>query len=572
MGLTSKAFSDIITFSRSSNATRVGPDGKIAYAPHNLLTYSEQLDNAAWNQASLTVTANATAAPNGTATADKLIANTTNTYHQVSESVTTVASVVYAFSVYLKMGESRYANLLMNNNGGFSAIGVDMQAGTIVTNSVGVTQTTGSIQSVGNGWYRATVFVQAASTSIDFRITASNSANTSWSFAGDGSSGFYAWGAQVSAGSIAGDYTPTTSAAVYGPRFDYDPVTLAAKGLLIEEQRTNLITYSEQFDNAAWTKGDITVTANTTTAPDGTTTAEKITESATNFSHLAYQSFSASATAYTVTVYAKAAERSWIYLRFDTDAPVISAWYNLSTGTVGTVGSGVTASITSVGNGWYRCTYTRTATATTQYAVVGVSNADGTAFYTGDGTSGVYVWGAQLEAGAFATSYIPTVASSVTRSADVASVNTLSPWFNAVEGTLFAQFDEYISSSSITNQVFASLNDGTANNEMLLYRSGGGFDARFAILTSGALQADVATSITIAQNTAYKTAGAYKLNDIAASTSGNTPGTDTSATIPTVSALQIGGGRGTTAFSGHLRRLAYYPRRLTNAELQALTA
>lgn len=577
MGLTSKAFSDIITFSRSSNATRVGPDGKIAYAPHNLLTYSEQLDNAAWNQSSMTVTANSVAAPNGTTTADKLIANTTNTYHQVSESVTTVASVVYAFSVYLKMGESRYANLLMNNNGGFSAIGVDMQAGTIVTNSVSVTQAVGSIQSVGNGWYRATVFVQAASTSIEFRITASNSANTNWSFAGDGSSGFYAWGAQVSAGSIAGDYTATTSAAVYGPRFDYDPVTLAAKGLLIEEQRTNLITYSEQFDNAAWLKSNATVTPSATTAPDGTVTADSLLENSISSIHGCYESITITAgVVYTNSYYVKSNGRTFfrIYIVDGGGGNGVYADFNLSAAIsqASAIGSGASASssIVNVGNGWYRCSVTGTpggAITTITNSLYMQTSYQGSINYTGDGTSGVYLWGAQLEAGAFATSYIPTVASTVTRSADAVSVSATSPWFNAVEGTLYAEAAPLIANTGASRGIFG-LSGGTSSNSISLYINSSGSLSGGYIVNGGAAQADFTPTYS------NKTALAYKANDVNMGAGGAIGTTDTSATIPTISQVQLGDIYGGTSFklNGWLRRIAYYPRRLTNAELQALTA
>lgn len=557
MGLTSKAFSDIITFSRSSNATRIGPDGKVQYAPHNVLTYSEQFDNAAWTKNAASVSANSLAAPDGTITADKLVENTASDAHylDIRPSVTAGKSTM---SVYVKAAGRTRFQIREGSNGEVASFDLN--------------NLSGNITSIGNGWYRCWLTATPASTTFIYQIRLLNDSGT-LVYTGDGSSGLYVWGAQVSLGSIPGDYTPTTSAAVYGPRFDYDPVTLAAKGLLIEEQRTNLMTYSEDLSNAAWLKSNVTVTANAVVAPDGTTTADKLVDSATNSVHSITQAISVtSGTAYTVTFYAKAAERSFLIIQLFGGSTF--AYFNLSTGVVGTTsGSPTATSVTPAGNGWYRCSITATAGTTGSVnCIVYVAATDGNATYAGDGTSGIYLWGGQYEAGAFATSYIPTVASTVTRSADVASVNTLSPWYNATEGTLFAQYDEYISSSSITNQVFASLNDGTSSNEMLLYRSGGGFDARFAILTSGALQADVATSVTIAQNTVYKTAGAYKLNDIAASTSGNTPGTDASATIPTVSALQIGGGRSTTAFSGHIRRLAYYPRRLTNAELQALTA
>jgi hypothetical protein len=558
MGLTSKAFSDIITFSRASNATRTGPDGKIAYAPHNLFTYSEQFDNAAWTKSEMSVTANSIASPSGTVNADKVISSTVNTYHQVSSNVTTVANVVYALSVYLKMAEGRYANLLVNNNGGFSAIGIDMQTGTIVTNSVAVAQASGSIQSVGNGWYRAVIFIQAASTSLDFRITASNSANTSWTFAGDGTSGFYVWGAQASAGNIAGDYTPTTSAAVYGPRFDYDPVTLAAKGLLIEEQRTNLITYSEAFDNAAWTLYQATVTANATTAPDGTSTADMLSATGSPFG-LALRSISVTSGAtYTATVFLKGGSISTgIFGVTDTGTGLdYSVSVNLNSGTITSTSAGITSSIQAAGNGWYRVAITRTASGTSLNPFVGPNASSGS----------IYAWGAQMEAGAFATSHIPTVASTVTRSADVASVNTLSPWYNATQGTLYVEVNRYAQNVNVRGAIF---HDGTTSNYLALSEvTYSGSSA--AVVSGGAVQAAIgtgSTSIGIKKN-----AFAYKTNDFALSENGGSVLTDTSGTIPTVTTMGVGNLTSANVGTGHIRRIAYYPRRLTNAELQALTA
>lgn len=563
MGLTSKAFSDIITFSRASNATRIGPDGKVAYAPHNLVTYSEDFSNAAWITNNSTISSNVLASPGGTVTADRLTEDTNNTDHKVRQTFTFTA-IPHTYSVYVKAAERTCVALQAYDGSTLFGYIFNLATGELGSRVSGSsTSVTGAIASVGSGWYRCSITFTPAAAAGQVNVgLASNT--TTISYTGDGTSGAYLWGAQVSRGSIPGDYTLTTSAAVYGPRFDYDPVTLAAKGLLIEEQRTNLITYSEQVDNAAWTKVGLNISANALAAPDGTTTAEKITESAAGGTHLAYQSLSASATAYTVTVYAKAAERSWMYLRFDTDAPVISTWYNLSAGTVGTVGSGVTASITSVGNGWYRCTYTRTATATTQYAVVGVSNADGTSSYAGDGSSGVYIWGAQLEAGAFATSYIPTIASSVTRSADVASVNTLSPWFNATEGTLFADFqiNTGVSYAAIAN-LFTN-----ANNEIVLVGGTATVGAQgFVVINGGAVQANIGS-----RALSSKQAGAYKANDFASSTNGAAAATDTSGTLPSVTSLVLGNENSSAYLNGWLRRVAYYPRRLTNAELQALTA
>jgi hypothetical protein len=171
---------------------------------------------------------------------------------------------------------------------------------------------------------------------------------------------------------------------------------------------------------------------------------------------------------------------------------------------------------------------------------------------------------------AFASSYIPTGASTVTRSADVASVDTLSPWFNATEGTLFAEVDTVAPTSS-ANKYVAELSDGTTNNRTILYIGDDAFTKGF-IAVSGAAQASLINSTTISANIAVKQSLAYEVNNIGLVTNGGTVDTDTSASIPTVSILRIGAGVGAEPLNGHLRRIAYYPRRLTNAELQALTA
>ena len=161
---------------------------------------------------------------------------------------------------------------------------------------------------------------------------------------------------------------------------------------------------------------------------------------------------------------------------------------------------------------------------------------------------------------AFASSYIPTLASTVTRSADVASVNTLSPWYNATEGTFLFDFNQF------NTEAIASIGDDTFNNSLrfnvanMARGSGTGFPSTVTLGTS--------------QNGSRKLAVAIKLNDYAGSFDGGAVSTDTSASmVPTPSVFGIGRDYGTNGYmSGYLRRIAYYPRRLTDAELQALTA
>ena len=211
------------------------------------------------------------------------------------------------------------------------------------------------------------------------------------------------------------------------PRLNYSLINGAwtQPTVLIEPASTNIVSYSEQFDNAFWTKGGASITANTTTAPDGTTTADTLTEASNTGEHIVYCGFASDAAYYTLSVFAKANTRNWITLY----ANGIWQSFNLSTGTVGTVGTNVTATIIPVGNGWYRCAVTRLMTATNNYWQVNIATGDnailtvsdpGTS-YTGNGTGSVYLWGAQVEKTYGMTSYIPTTTAAVTRAQDVVS-------------------------------------------------------------------------------------------------------------------------------------------------------
>lgn len=364
------------------------------------------------------------------------------------------------------------------------------------------------------------------------------------------------------------------------PRIDYDPVTLACKGLLIEESRTNLLTYSEQFDNAAWTKTRSSISANATTAPDGTVTADKLVEDTTpSNSHYLYQSASVvTGTYYTYSVFIKVAERSNFAISFFNNNSAFigaTAYFNLSTGVVTFMDVGVyAANITNLGNGWYRVSATSLATATATGFVVSSLVVSGTNMsYTGDGTSGIYIWGAQLEAGAFATSYIPTTSAQVTRAADVASMTgaNFSSWYRQDEGT-------FVTSGSITfvggslYPASLSVDDNSSSNAMEMSVWDAASDQlQFAGYASGVAQWAVSGSAYTAGAQSL-IAATYKVNDFVAAYSGTLGSADTSGIVPTVTQLRIGANRGGgSPRNGHISRITYYPQRLANATLQALS-
>jgi len=367
------------------------------------------------------------------------------------------------------------------------------------------------------------------------------------------------------------------SAAINGPRFDYDPVTLAPRGLLIEEQRVNLLTYSDQFDfSPNWLKTNTIVTADATASPDGTTNADKLIGTSTAAGHQCQQTAVVTATlgtTYTFSVYLKAAEYEFAFIGINGTAfvaqPYISV--NLSSGAVATTnGSPVSSSAVSAGNGWFRVTIT----GTTDVAAGTVSpdvrpSPDGVWANRNtaqDGVSGIFLWGAQAEVGVFATSYIPTVAATVTRAVDSASITgtNFSSWYNASEGTIVFSGDSSRTGSPVTRTF--QFDDGTSNENI---RSGN--TSTLQVVDGNVTQANITTSPAIPFNgTVFKFASAYKLNDFASVTTGAVA-VDSSGTIPTVTQLSLGGSFAGGILSGHIRTFTYYPQRLTNAQLQALS-
>jgi len=214
------------------------------------------------------------------------------------------------------------------------------------------------------------------------------------------------------------------------PRFDYDPVTLACKGLLIEENRTNLLLQSEDFETTWADTGTTTQTKNVVIAPSNTQTGNEITSGTVGYNG-AVQSvvITSSANSYTGSCYLKAGTVTSVRLRLrfynlGTTADG-NAYFNLSAGTA-TADGNRTATITPVGNSWYRCTITGADNNT------GNNRAD--LFVMSNNQQGnFYAWGAQLEAGALPTSYIPTTTTSLTRNADVATMTgtNFSNWFKS---------------------------------------------------------------------------------------------------------------------------------------------
>lgn len=363
-------------------------------------------------------------------------------------------------------------------------------------------------------------------------------------------------------------YIPTTSAAVYSLPIDHNPTTFAPLGVLIEEQRTNLLQWSQAADNAAWSKSALlTVNGNNSGAPNGTATFCNLTPSTTNTQHyISTAAFTQAASALCCSAYFKANGYRWV--RFAHSTGIIS--FDTLTGTIGAT-SGITSSgVQSLGNGVYRAWFVYTASAVSTSIFISVNNADntGTTSFAGDGTSGVFVWGAQAEQGAFPTSYIPTVASQVTRAADQVSILTSAFGFNATAGTMVASARPILANSL---GAAASINDGTGNEEIVIYRDASG-NLVYQVEDGGANQLDPLDSGQNAANlTEHKMAVAWAANDFATAVNGNAAVTDTSGTLPTVTTLEVGVNQANNYFNGTIKRLTYFPTRRTDADLQVLT-
>ena len=565
MPLVNKTFSDIITFSRASSATMFDSSGTLVYAPMNLLTYSEEFDNADWTkQSSVSVSTDTTIAPNGTTTADTITADSGS---GIFQNITVTIGQRVTQSIYLRAGTATSV-MFRDDTGAGRHIVVNPSTG-VVTSTAGTLIDFGSIL-MGNGWYRIYFSYVADATLVRGNVRPDS--------AGAGQT-FILWGAQTNfypmQGGVTGDlstYYPTTSAAYQGPRFDYNPATLAARGFLIEEQRTNLLLQSADF-TTTWIQTNVTITANTTASPDGGTNGDTLlTNVAGATTSQNSQSFTAGSTI-TVTVFAK--KNASNFVRFEVGG-LVNCWFDLNTGVTGTNGAGSgnvlfsAKSIQSISNGWYRCVLTVTTTTITTLGVnIFATNADNTSSAI---NSSIFLWGAQLEAGAFPTSYIPTTTTALTRSADVASVNTLSPWFNATEGTLYAQGILVGGvAGTFPGQVALVGSNANTDNIRISWSANSGA-MRFGVRVADVNQVDLAGPSKLSGDS-YKVAGTYKTNDAQAAFDGTASTVDTSVTLPVITSLLFGG---TTTYQlpGNLwlRRTTYYPRRLSQAELVSLTA
>ena len=367
-----------------------------------------------------------------------------------------------------------------------------------------------------------------------------------------------------------------TTAAINGPRFDhvYNGSSWVSKGLLIEEARTNLTAYSEQFDNAYWSKTRMTVLANSVIGPDNQTAADLLYPSTGTYSFWEKSLGTISNPAsYTISIFLKYAGKRWAYI-YGPNGSFLT-FFDVQNGVIGTVAAQATlASITNVGNGWYRCVVAFNTANPSGYCIIGVSDSDGAQAVTGSGTDGVYAWGSQFELGAFPTSYIPTTTTAVTRSADVCQITggDFSGFYNQSEGSFAVEFDRpMVGSIAGDSMIYIAAGSGAPSaiqNGAYIVTSGN--ITAYGYVSAHTYDFDHGSQLA---NTIYKIATGIRANDFASSLNGAPILTDNSGTVGTNERLLIGYLDWSTGvrLNGHIARLRYFNARLINSQLVALS-
>ena len=604
---TSLIHTDGAAVTRAADVTEItGND----FGTFNLVEYSEEFDQ--WNNTGpAEVKPNQALAPNGTFTADELDYTSGSGVPYLTKTIPVSTPTSFSFSLYVKTNDADSTVIRVREGSGVThntRLNIDLSANSVTTIDQGAFSTlSSSMTAVGNGWYRVSASIAvdtntlSSYTSVRYEIYYDAFANIS---SDQGS--FYLWGAQLEESSTLTPYVKSdvtfTSRASTATYYDYngvirtaavdearnvaflpDGVTgnfVSAGELLLEEASTNLVKESEDFLNF-WSP-DIEFTfSKTESAPDGTNNATKFTPTTT--SSLKRQKISCVVSnlgPHTFSVYAKAAGYNNIELQvnaqtFNPGSSNIRARYELDTETavITVPGTNTTASIENVGNGWYRCSYTSDALVVTNAACqVRVNNGTSSTF-AGDGTSGVIFWGAQFEEGSYATSYIPTFGAEVTRAADVSSSssNTLgNSFYDQTKSSVFVDYHKPFNGNWPSYEPFFRVKDTKSPYDFITFgNTNGAGNTNSVYWTSsvgGSNQLDY-KQYSAGNSGFYRHAIAITTDDGAFSYAGDvSTRTDNSITMPSsLNKAEI------MELNCHIKRIAYWPERLTNDLLDNMT-
>ena len=551
------------TFTRSSAATRVNADGNIEKETQNQITYSNDLSQTAWLKYLISITGGQSGYDG---TSDAWLLEKSGAYGNVYRNVSN--SGVVTWSVYAKAGSYDFLALrFRNTSNNYRTAFFDLSNGTLGSVDSNIIKHT--IESVGSGWYRCQIaFNDSAINQVMIYPSDVNNG-----IANSGTGNIYIQDAQLEQGLVARDVITTTTTAVEGgitdnvPRLDYTDSSCPA--LLLEPQRTNLYQHSEYIFNFQGTE-----TFNDSNSPEGVSNAVKLTKTSASdqFVNMSWSGSSLTAsTDYTLSLFVKhAGDDVDVRYEYNNSNDWGKAWYALfqvrSSGVTASTTSNCTSDVKDYGNGWYRIlVFVETASSITPSSpsnllrVIGASGDD------------VLVYGAGMEEGSYATSYIPSYGSSVTRNGETCNSAGTSATFNSTEGVLYAEisalYDDQtsrritISDGTNTNRIVTGYN--TSSNQIFYFIIVGGSTIASAIYTT--------TDITDFHKVAIK----YKVNDFALWIDGVERHTDSSGAIfgaNTLSEMQFTQGSGSGLnFYGNTKQVIYIPTALTDAELADLT-
>ena len=569
----SKSLDPRITFTRAQTgniATYTGSDGLIKYAgPNaprfdhkqtfrtNLLTYSEQMDQK--GQVEVNVTTNVISAPDGSSTADLIQETTSNNQHNIQQGAATVVGGLHTVSVYAKAYSSnrvlRMATYKVDN-----PVGTDtaylFNLNTGVATFVG--GVSGGMEYAGDGWYRCYVTTGNinAGTGVYFGIAETNGV---FIYIGDGSSGFYLWGAQLEASDAPTAYIATGPSAV-------TRTATESLGLLIEESRTNLVTYSQDFTQSIWQSASNRATCDNTTGiddPSGGTTASRWSSGTSAGQELIYRQTGTSAGTLTGETCTKS-----IWIRRVSNDGSVSFFLGDNVGNV------VNSQLDSVPVGtWVRCSITRT--------IVGNNGDTRNYIAVYPGTNGqpttIDIWGDQFEIGSFPTSYIPTSGSSVTRPVDSCGIaaSQMSGWFNSDNFSMTIEAESSGSTPGVGRAIWGISDGGSFNNSMYLTLPENNNTVTLSMVTGGTGQGTLAFDSVFDKNTVYNLGFGVANADRVTVNGGAVTNSISSGTLASeYNQFNIGSGWSLGAARqgrATISKLTYYPKRITNSQLQILT-
>ena len=574
---TSKVYSQVPTngdgdfdFTRSTAATRVNADGNIEKETSNLLTYSNDLSNGVWNHTD----ASSTGGQSGyDGSNDAWLLNSSSGGNSLRRDIS--VSGINTFSIYAKAGTANGIRIRFDQDTDCNAY-IDLTDGSVFTegNTLSI-----NVYPISGGWYRISVAMNNIGLNL-FRLIVTDGTTTTT--AGT----IYVQDAQVEQGLVARDYIETTTAPVYvgitdnTPRLDYTDSSCPA--LLLEPQRTNLVTNSD-YINGLPDVSNVSVTTNATTSPEGVVNASKVVASAANTFHWVGETSSASTGLYTASIFAKSAELEQLYIviRANNGADRYGVKFQINNkNVIDTITFGsptqTSSSIEDYGNGWVRFSVSIYNTSGNVISLFGPSLggalSDINNSFLGDGSSGIYMFGAQVEAGSYATSYIPTYGTSVTRARDLALGNN-ADIFNSSEGTLFLDFKAFKDDTSFR---YIALSDGSISNRVTITLDSQ-YRIQSAVSVGGVTQSNIIKQMSsVSLSEGVKIAMTYKNNEFKSFVNGveTTPRDISGNTFVagTLRYLRLNQGNLTSnPFFGNVKQVLTFNTALTDSELATLT-